>query len=120
MGFLKQPKRSGTTKYKSVLQEKRTAEEFEGRTTPMSGAGNIKGDVTTEEFLIECKTTSKTQFPVKLAVLEKLTKEAMNARKIPLMQVDLDDESKGLNRSWVLIPKDEFLELVERAKNGNQ
>ncbi len=117
MGILKTPKRHGTTKYKSIPQEKRTAKEFGGRTTPMSGAGNVKGDVLSDEFLIECKTTSKTQFTVRLDVLAKLVKEAANASKTPLMQIDLDDEGRGLNRSWVLIPKDEFLELTERLNH---
>lgn len=106
------PKRTGTTKHKSTIQEKKVAKEFNGKVTPGSGALSIKGDVSTDKFLIECKTTAKTQYILKLDTLRTITKQADAVRKIPLVLVDLDDEAKGFNRSWVLLPKQDFLELM--------
>lgn len=49
---------------KSQLQEKRVASELGGRVTPASGAlWGAKGDVKSDLFLAECKTTEKPAYP---------------------------------------------------------
>ena len=66
-------------KRKSAKQEKRTAREFRGKTTPASGAlSGAKGDVRTgvrngsytneNDFLIENKYTDKNFYPLKYSI----------------------------------------------------
>lgn len=62
------------TKKASVSQEERIARLFKGRRTPQSGGGKwVKGDVISENFLIECKTslTEKTSYSVSKKILQK-------------------------------------------------
>lgn len=107
-------KNYGTTRYHSDAQEKRLAKQFGGIKTPMSGAGSIKGDVQTEEFFIEAKTTSKTQYTLKLADLETLTRQATTEGKLPLFVIDLANEARGAHRSWVAMPLSELEALLDR------
>lgn len=88
-------------KRKSTKQEKRTALEFRGRTTPASGAlSGAKGDVRTgtregsqtncEDFLIENKYTDKDFYTLKLTTWQKIDGEALRDNmRVPLMQVDI-------------------------------
>ena len=50
------------TRWYSDKQEKKVAKAVKGRQTPNSGSTPfIKGDVLTDQFLIECKTVTKPQ-----------------------------------------------------------
>lgn len=83
-------------KKKSLLQEKRTAKEFGGRTRgKASGASPFaKGDVKTPEYLVENKFTDKDHFILKWSVWEKIAKEALKEGfRTPLIQLDIQDES---------------------------
>lgn len=67
------------TRYYSKKQENKVAKEVSGRRTANSGATAFqKGDVTADDFLIECKTatTSKASFSIKKEWLEKNEEEA--------------------------------------------
>lgn len=72
----------------SNRQERKIARQFDGKQTANSGAGFIKGDILTRNFLIEAKTTTKEikTFPVKEEWLKKLKQEkfAMNKRHAAL------------------------------------
>lgn len=116
--MFKKPKRTGTTKFKSTKHEKKTAEDFGGKLVPGSGAGVIKGDVHTKELYLECKTTSKTQYTLTATTLEVLTRNADLEDKIPVLVLQLADETKGQNREWVILPSPEFQELYERSKDA--
>ena len=66
-----------TRKY-SKTQEKRVAKELGGKVNANSGAtGFYKGDVRTDKFLIECKTTTKEvkSVSIKKDWLDKLKEE---------------------------------------------
>lgn len=80
-------------KKKSQRQEKRTAREFKGRTTPASGAlSGIKGDVRTDKFLIENKFTDSDSYTLKFVTWNKIRMEALKDElRTPLMQVDIQD-----------------------------
>ena len=68
-----------STRYYSGRQEKRVANAVGGRKTSNSGATPFqKGDVISENFLIECKTatTDKKQFTIKEDWLSKLEEES--------------------------------------------
>lgn len=68
----------------SSKQEKCVAKSLGGRVQPNSGATPfLKGDVTTEDWLVECKTqlTNKNSFTIKKEWLEKLEEERFAMRK---------------------------------------
>src|SRR3712207_7142379 len=90
-------------KRKSQKQEKRTAKEFGGKTVIASGAlWSCKGDVRTDDFLIENKFTDKGYYSLKASIWEKITKEATKDNfRIPLMQIDIK------NLSLVVIARSE-------------
>ena len=67
------------TRFYSSRQEKAVAKVLDGKQTPNSGATSfIKGDVTTDNWLIECKTatTEKQSFAIKRDWLDKNREEA--------------------------------------------
>ena len=87
---------------KSQTQEKRTAKEFKGRTTPASGAlPHAKGDVRTgsrregfneSDFLIENKFTDKQYYIFKKDIWDKISKEALRDNfRLPLLQIDIQE-----------------------------
>lgn len=58
----------------SIKQENRIARMFGGKRTPQSGGGKfVLGDVISDEFLVECKTTitERETYPVRKEVLRK-------------------------------------------------
>lgn len=72
------------TRKVSGNQESRVAKAIKGLKTSNSGATQWKkGDVTTKEFLIECKTLMKEQqsISIKKEWIEKNKKEALAMRK---------------------------------------
>jgi hypothetical protein len=79
------------TKRKSTLQEKHVAKEVGGRTTPASGAmWGCKGDVRSDIFLVECKTTEKDKYSLTITTWDKIRVEAVkDGMKIPVMCIDL-------------------------------
>lgn len=91
-------------KRKSQKQEKRTAEEFGGRTQIASGAiEGMKGDVRTgdtsigfkeDDFLIENKFTDSDKYKLDLKTWQKVEQEALRDNmRTPLMQIDIKDIS---------------------------
>lgn len=81
-------------KKKSAKQEKRTSKEFGGRIQVASGAlWGAKGDVRTEEYLIENKFTDKDYYILKVATWNKIKREAIrDSLRKPLMQIDVSSE----------------------------
>lgn len=85
--------RVGTTKYESNKQEKRVAGELNARTVIASGSlWGSKGDVRSENYLVECKTTAKDFYTLDLNTWNKIEKEAIkDGLRIPVMNIDLLD-----------------------------
>lgn len=72
------------TRWYSTKQEKAVAKTMGGKRTPNSGATPwAKGDVVTDDFLIECKTTTtpKASFSIKKEWLVKNKEEAFSTGK---------------------------------------
>ena len=73
------------TRFFSNKQEKKVAKALGGKQVSNSGATPFyKGDVTTEDWLIECKTTTaplKASFSIKREWLEKNKEEAFAMNK---------------------------------------
>ena len=68
------------TRHYSSMQEKSVASAIGGRKTPNSGATpNVKGDVLTKDWIVECKTCEKSQksFTMKKEWFEKNKAEGM-------------------------------------------
>lgn len=99
----------------SRRQERRLAKELGGRTTPGSGSGSIKGDVSTKGEMVEAKTTSKTQYTLRFVDLKKLENEARLANKRPVFVIQIEDTSQVFlfHNEWVLLPKQDYLALKE-------
>ena len=68
--------RYGEKKFASKSQEKNVAEKINGRVQIASGALDEKGDVKSEQFLIECKTTGKLSYPLRYSTWNKIREEA--------------------------------------------
>ncbi len=60
-----------------------------GKRVPRSGAGRLKGDIRTSEFLIEDKFTDADSFTLKRSVLDKITREAFTSGRLPQMRVTM-------------------------------
>lgn len=72
------------TRFYSNRQEKAVAKVIKGKQTANSGATEFKkGDVTTDDWLIECKTatTEKASFSIKRDWLDKNKEEAFAMNK---------------------------------------
>ena len=93
-----------TVKRRSQKQEKSVAKKFNARLTAASGAlWGMKGDVRSDKFLIECKTTEKDYYTLTAKVWEKIQEEAIQDHmRTPLMVIDLKDT----DRYVVFRPKD--------------
>jgi hypothetical protein len=111
-------RRRGTpNQTRSRSQEKRLAHTLGGRVTPGSGSGSVKGDVHTPEDMVEAKTTSKSQFTLRLDVLRKLEHEAKMAGKRPRLVLQIEDGSPLFlfHNEWVILPMQDYLAMKEAA-----
>lgn len=101
----------------SQRQEKALARMSGG--TVNSGSGNQwlrKGDVRTDNELWELKITSAKSYSLKDADLIKLNTQALIDGRIPIFMV----EFKGTGNEWVILSKDDYMDLRERASIGNE
>jgi len=71
--------------------------EKECQKTINSGAFYDKGDLKTEECVIECKFTEKKGFRISTKILEKIWGEALDANKLPLLLVGIKDGTTQWN-----------------------
>ena len=81
-------------KKRSIKQEKNTARELCGRLTPASGARwHSKGDIRTQNFLVECKATEKDYYNLNYKVWDKIKDEAVrDGLRTPVMRIDLQNK----------------------------
>lgn len=105
------------TRFYSDKQEKKVVKEIGGRQTANSGATPwAKGDVLTDQFLIECKTaTSERQtFSIPKKWLEKMREEAFSMGK-PYSALGFD---YGGGEMYYVISEKLFKQLVETLENS--
>ena len=100
-------------KKQSLKHEKRLAKKIGGQTTAASGAfWSRKGDVRSEDLLIEHKYTGKKQTTIKSDVLKKIMREAILDGRMPVLGIHLDGEN------YVVLLEDDFLEMRDRLKDA--
>ena len=101
------------TRFYSNQQEKKVAKVVSGKQTANSGATAFsKGDVTTDEWLIECKTCIKEQssFSIKKDWLEKNREEAFAMGKYNhALCFDFGDN----NQRFYIVDEKTFLKIKE-------
>lgn len=91
---------------RSQKQERSLAANLGGRTVPASGAfWSRKGDVRTDDLLVEAKTTEAASFSIKRATWEKIRKEALLDGRIPVLAIQIQ------GRNLVVLDEEDFLEI---------
>jgi len=93
--------RDGGKVARSRAQEKRTAQQYRGSRTPMSGATwHSKNDVRSEHLLIENKRTDNTSsITIKAKDLEELDRNAAQEGRAAVLQFDLNGREYVILRS---------------------
>lgn len=90
--------------------EKKSASAFGGKLTSNSGAGWVhKGDHQTEDEVVECKATGKTQITIKAVWLTKVFREATARLKRPVVEFELGGEH------YVILTRHNYLEMKHRG-----
>ena len=95
----------------SLKHEKRLAKKIDGQRSAASGAfWSRKGDVRSDELLIEHKWTGKKSVTIKSEVLKKITTEAILDSRMPVLGLHLDGEN------YVVLVEEDFFELRNSIK----
>lgn len=75
------------------------ADYFGGKTVIASGALYFaKGDVITDNYLIECKATEKDYYTLKKSVITKIRTEAIKCGRVPLLAIRVQDRDFIIHR----------------------
>lgn len=120
----------GTNKRRSVDQENRIADLYDGQRSRSSGAADTdSGDVVTPSELIECKTTGgpsekKISEPKFLKELAKVAEEATERGRtgVICLRYYLPDSYLSNREGWVEVTVRKSVDdadLVRRANHGN-
>jgi len=97
----------------SQKHENRLAKKVGGTVNAASGAlWSRKGDVRSDDLLIEHKWTGKKQTTIKSDVLKKITREAILDGRVPVLGIHLDGEN------YVILLEDDYLELRDKVRNA--
>jgi hypothetical protein len=97
----------------SQKHEKRLAKRVGGSTTAASGAfWSRKGDVRSDDLLIEHKWTGKKTKTIKAEELEKITTEAIIDGRTPVFGISLN------NKNYVILVENDFIEMREKLKDA--
>ena len=100
-------------KKQSLKHEKRIAKRVGGKTNAASGAfWSRKGDVRSDDLLIEHKWTGKQQTTIKSEVLKKIIREAILDGRMPVLGIHLDGEN------YVILTEDDFIEMREKLRDA--
>ena len=102
-----------SSRYFSHRQEKAFSELIGGKLSPNSGASHfVAGDVTTDDFVFECKTpmTKKKQITFKKEWIEQNEKERMDLMK-PYSAVVFNFEPDGKN--YVAVDENTFKIMLD-------
>jgi hypothetical protein len=91
-------------------KESKDADEFGGRVTPRSGGmWSFPGDVKTEHFLIDAKTTNHKSFSITASMWRKLYAQALKSQRLPCLSIELVDEDIEV----VVLDKNDFISFFK-------
>ncbi len=96
--------------------EKRLSKSIGGKLVPNSGAlAGAKGDITFEDFRMECKTTSILTIPLKYDWMCKIAHEARETNtKAAIAFSFVTGDGKSLrDGDWIAVPRRVFDELLD-------
>jgi hypothetical protein len=97
---------------RSRQQERRAAKRLGGRTTPGSGNGWVqKGDVHTDDLLVEYKTTNHLSYRLFEDELLEAEREALIAGRDALFGISFGRSG----RNWVVMSEEDYLMLRQQA-----
>ena len=97
----------------SQKHEKRLAKKIGGSRNAASGAfWSRKGDVRSDDLLIEHKWTGKKQITLKSDVLKKIVREAILDGRMPVLGIHLEE------KNYVVLLEDDFMEMREKIKDA--
>jgi hypothetical protein len=102
------------TRKRSDRHERRTATDVAGRRTSNSGAGADKGDVKSALVRVECKTTAKKSYILRLIDLEKISDASPG--QIPILAINFEGD---LAQEFYVIPKGWALQLLEKSTSDS-
>lgn len=98
---------------KSRWHEDRLARKAGGSRNAASGALWLrKGDVRTDDLIIEHKWTGKTQFTLKAQVLETVMDEALISGRTGVVGIHLN------GRDYIVLSEEDFFDLRFQAQGG--
>ena len=96
-----------------IKSEQRTAKALGARLQPASGAMSAaKGDMKTDRFLIEAKSTTSASLGLKLDWLLKIGEEARRVGRSPCVAIDFIYPSGSSKERWLMVPEYVWKELV--------
>lgn len=98
-------------------QEERAARDYGGRLVAQSGSGDLKGDVSTPDELIECKHTEKLGFRLVLADWLAHVQYALLAGKRPVWEIEYTLPNGSIPRYAVVVDKNDYLALREELES---
>jgi Holliday junction resolvase len=102
-----------TQKEKSTDSENQWAKELGGKRVTGSGCTDgAKGDIKSDDFLIELKETTNKSILVDQTIISKICREAREAGKKPALAIQFSKTPLGVPRKWVAIPLELFKELT--------
>lgn len=89
---------------RAPAQEKEMAARIGGKTTPASGARDMKGDVRLKSITrLECKTTTKKSFSVTRDMLKKIENASVGSGELPVFVVEFLDGNRPVGE-FAIIP----------------
>ena len=80
---------------------KKFGRDFENKVQKTLNSGALwfdKGDLKTDEYLIECKVTDKKGYRISDKLLKKIWDEALDRNKLPMLVIGI----KGENYRWIV------------------
>jgi len=77
------------------MNNKRKGQKFETKVQKTLNSGSLwfdKGDLKTEDFIIDSKYTEKGSIRITKNMIEKIWNEALESNKFPLLEVGIKDD----------------------------
>jgi hypothetical protein len=95
-------------------REAAIAKDLGGDRVPGSGCfAGRGGDVLLEKYLIESKLTKSLSYSISIRTLRKIKLEAAEARRRPILVLELSGGQMFEEERWAMMPYEDFKRLIE-------